>query len=115
MLFPGQRSTSVVYKNSANLEMWMSFRRGYSVVALLSCVALFAVAGMVYNTIQAYLLFGACLSTLFTLLVMASYRNVPQWRRHPSPIIIQRTVTNFLFSIIIILNSITCSGRFNHF
>ena len=85
-------------------NMFHRLRSFFPTVALISSITLFVIAGLYFNTIEAYLLYGAFLSAASTVYVLGSYQFVPQWRRHPAPIIIQRTVLNFIFSIILIGN-----------
>jgi len=94
-------------------QMWALFRRAYSPLALISCVTMYIIAGLYYNTVEAYLFYGACLSTAFSVTVLLSYRAMPQWRRHPAPIIVQRTLCNFAFSVIVISNFLMQGGHWS--
>ena len=90
--------------NSLCGNVFVKLRSFYPSTALISSVTLFVIAGLYYNTIEAYLLYGAFLSAVFSLFVLGSYQFVPQWSRHPAPIIVQRTVLNFIFSLVLISN-----------
>lgn len=104
-------SAAGIFSSSCIQQSWLLFRRMFSPLALISCVSLYVIAGLYYNTVEAYLFYGACLSAAFSTTVLLSYWSMPRWRRHPAPIIIQRTMTNFAFSIIVIANFVMKGGH----
>lgn len=72
-----------------------------------SFVGCFLLALYTDYEIYSFLLSGGMLSLFGASLVISSYIQVIPWRRHPSSLVLQRTVTNLLFSFIIVFESIT--------
>lgn len=68
-----------------------------------------ALAG--WNTIKGHVVLGSTLSLLFTSSVIASYVMIVPWRKHPSVLIIYRSLTSMVFAVNIILDSISSSSQ----
>lgn len=63
----------------------------------------------VYNDIEGNLVLGSVLSLFMGVAVVVSYIMIVPWRKHPSSLILNRTLSNILFSIIIISEAISTS------
>lgn len=91
---------------------WFYFRANFKVIsissfatALIASWLLFYYADLGPNT-NVFLLCGGVLSLASTALVIMSYIHIKPWRRHPSALILFRTLSNFGFSIILVINSL---------
>jgi hypothetical protein len=74
-----------------------------SVIFLIFMIA--ALTG--YNTVEGHLVLGSSVSLIATIAVITSYVMIVPWRKHPSVLILYRAMTSMVFSVNIILNSIT--------
>lgn len=59
-----------------------------------------------WNNVEGHLVLGSIVSLFATISVAASYIMIVPWRKHPSVLILYRTITSMIFSICIILDSI---------
>jgi hypothetical protein len=88
------------YKFRTNLIHW---------IAPIALIGGFIVPSMTCkegNERNCFLLYGGSLSLISCLFVIFSYIHILPWRRHPSTLILQRTITSLFFSIVVILDSL---------
>lgn len=64
-----------------------------------------------WSTVEGNLVLGSILSLLSGLSVLVSYIMIIPWRKHPSSLILYRSLTSIVFSVNIILNAISVSSR----
>jgi hypothetical protein len=85
---------------------WYHFRENLPVLAVIVLLIAFTVPWFTptINDINEFFLSGAVISILGSLLVMISYYQVIPWRRHPSKLLLLRSMTNCAFSVLVIVN-----------
>ena len=101
------------------LWWWMQFRLWLPVTAPLSAVAAGVACAVVHPhpTPDKLLLYSGCLSLAWTLLVLMSYKHIVPWRRHPSYLLLQRSVNSLVFTIVILAKELsvtnsTCDAQY---
>lgn len=60
-----------------------------------------------YNTVEGHLVLGSTVSVISSIAVVSSYIMIVPWRKHPSVLILYRSITSMIFAVNIILNSIS--------
>lgn len=89
---------------------WYKFRTNFiHWIAPIALIGGFIIPSMTCdagNERNCFLLYGGSLSLISCLLVIFSYIHILPWRRHPSTLILQRTITSLFFSIVVILDSL---------
>lgn len=89
---------------------WVWFRFFYPYVFFTLFIVLMIVALSGWNIVEGHLVLGSTLSLAGSLSVIASYyMNIP-WRKHPSSLMLYRTLTTVVFSINIIFNAISVAS-----
>ena len=84
-------------------KRWKLFRSRYFPLFLAIFVILsFLIPLILYNSRKSYIVFGGILSIVMIILVLISYIRNIFFRRHPSKILIWRTLCNLLYSIVIV-------------
>jgi hypothetical protein len=85
---------------------WYYFRENIVLFTLFILLVGFTVPWFTPNVdnVNGFFLSGSVVSIVGTGLVAISYYHVIPWRRHPSKLILMRTFTNLLFSVLIIVN-----------
>jgi hypothetical protein len=67
---------------------------------------IFMIIGLTgWNTVEGNLVLGSVLSLVMSLSVALSYSMVLPWRKHPSSLILYRSMTSIVFSITAILQA----------
>ena len=79
-------------------EFWYKFRLYYFYFAPLAFIIglIIAVAG--WDTIEGHMIIGGILSLISGITVVASYLMIIPWRKHPSTMVLYRSVSNIFFS-----------------
>lgn len=65
----------------------------------------------IYKTVEGNLVLGSVLSLFMSSSVVLSYIMIVPWRKHPSSLVLYRSLTSFFFSINIILEAITTTNQ----
>lgn len=84
---------------------WYYFKNYFSLLSFLLFILFYIFSFISSNTLPHYLLFGGILSSILCFLILLSYIQIVPWRKHPSPLILYRSLSHFIFSIVIIFNS----------
>lgn len=88
-------------------KFWLYFRFYYLYAFLLILLTLMIAALAGWNTVEGHLVLGSIVSLIGSLSVVLSYVMITPWRKHPSSLVLYRSLTSFMFSINIIANAVT--------
>lgn len=89
---------------------WVWYRFFYPYLFFTLFIILMIVALSGWNIVEGHLVLGSTLSLVGSLSVIASYyMNIP-WRKHPSSLMLYRTLTTVVFSVNIIFNAISVAS-----
>ena len=94
-----------VASSVSGATLWYYFRNYYPLTFSVLWIVFCIIPYYTSDTINGHLLYGGCLSITATLFVVLSYIQIVPWRKHPSPLILYRTISNLLFSAVIVINA----------
>lgn len=97
------------------VEFWWYFRFYFFKALPLVFIILMIVAFTSWNCVEGHLVLGSVLSLASSCSVVASYIMISPWRKHPSSLVLYRSLTSAIFSINIILDSVSGAQSCNHF
>jgi 1-phosphatidylinositol-4-phosphate 5-kinase len=86
---------------------WYYFRVYYPFMCPAIFLTFMIISLTAWNTIEGHLVMGSILSLIGGLSVISSYIMIVPWQKHPSVLVVYRTLTNMIFSLVIILEAIT--------
>jgi hypothetical protein len=98
---PAISEVSRPYGNTIAMQFWYGFRRLWPIMFLISTVIMFVIPYYLLNDINGYLVCGGALSIVSCIAVVISYQHILPWRRHPSSLILHRTLASLLLSILV--------------
>ena len=101
-VIPRLTGSSILFKN---LEFWSKFQRNHRTIAITLFLLGILIPVLICDRLDGYLLWASIMSSICLICVMWSFVQVPQWRRHPSPLIFYKSFADLLFSIVLILNT----------
>lgn len=94
-------------KDSTAQVFWAFYRRYLPYIFSLLFVLCVVLSFTIYPTVEGNLVLGSLLSLFMGISVVSSYIMIIPWRKHPSSILLYRTLTSSLFCVNIILQAIT--------
>lgn len=94
---------------------WYHFRKRLHLWAALSCSTCFLCAFLTSDTDDGYLFYGSLLSFVSCFLVVMSYYHIIPWRRHPSSLMLQVSITSLIVSLLLLCTSHPLGPDFRHF
>lgn len=86
---------------------WYHFRVYYPYICPIVLLVSMIVSLTAWNTIEGHLVMGSILSLIGGLSVIGSYVMIVPWQKHPSVLVVYRTLTNMVFSLVIIFEAIS--------
>lgn len=89
---------------------WYPFRESLTYTAPILFVLTYALTFFFVNKLDGFLFFGSILSCIGSVLVVLSYWHIKPWRKHPSPLMFQISVTSLVFTVILLINSFPIDG-----
>jgi hypothetical protein len=93
---------------------WYYYRIYYPSLFPVVFLIFMIVALTAWNTVEGHLVLGSILSLISSISVVISYIMIMPWRKHPSSLILYRSLTSIVFSINIILNAIDTVSKRSH-
>jgi hypothetical protein len=96
--------------SSKKLKIWFFIRIYVPYIFSFLFVIFMIVALTGWNTIEGHLVLGSILSLGMSLLVALSYVMVIPWRKHPSALVLYKSLTSVLFSLNMIFQSISTNS-----
>lgn len=91
------------------IDFWYSYRLYYPYLTPLIWILGLMICLFGWNTIEGHMIIGGLISFISCLLIILSYFMIISWRKHPSTIILYRTISNLFFSLGIIFMAIEYS------
>lgn len=88
-------------------EFWYYFRVYLPFFGPIVFLVFMLSAILGWNTVQGHLILGSVVSLLATTSVVASYIMIVPWRKHPSVLILYRSLTSLVFSVNLLLDAST--------
>lgn len=88
---------------------WYHFRVYYPYAIPVVFLIFMIISLTAWKNIEGNLVMGSILSLIGGLSVLGSYLMITPWQKHPSTLVVYRTLTNMIFSIVIILEAISTS------
>lgn len=88
-------------------SFWFYFRFYYFQAAPVIFLVFMVVALTAWNTAEGHLVLGSIMSLVSSVAVVASYIMIVPWRKHPSILVVYRSLTSAFFSVNIILNAVS--------
>lgn len=92
-------------------KFWFYFRIYLPFIALVTFVAFFLIPYFLADDDDGFAFFGSLLSLVSCLMVVLSYVHVLPWRRHPSSLMLQISITSIIVSVIVLVESFP-SGKY---
>jgi hypothetical protein len=89
------------------VEFWYTYRLYYPYITPFIWVLGLIICLTGWNTIEGHMIIGGLISFISCLLIILSYFMIIPWRKHPSTIILYRTISNLFFSLGIIFMAIS--------
>lgn len=86
--------------------LWFYFRNYYPIIFTVLWLIFCIIPFYVSDTINGHLACGSVLSLFGTCMVFLSYYHVVPWRKHPSPLILYRTLADMIFSLVLLINAV---------
>lgn len=94
---------------------WYHFRKRLHLWAALSCSTCFLCALLTSDTDDGYLFYGSLLSFVSCSLVVMSYYHIVPWRRHPSSLMLQVSITSLIVSLLLLCTTHPLGPDFSRF
>eukprot|EP01038_Epipyxis_sp_PR26KG_P015668 gene15668-21193_t len=86
---------------------WYYFRVYLPYVFPVIFLTFMIIALTILNNVEGHLLLGSILSLIMTIAVVSSYIMIIPWRKHPSGLVLYKSLASLVFSINIILEAIS--------
>jgi hypothetical protein len=86
-------------------KFWFYFRIYLPFIAVSTFVAFFLIPYFLADDDDGYAFFGSLLSFASSCMVVLSYLHVLPWRRHPSSLMLQISITSMIVSLIVLVQS----------
>ncbi len=109
-LSPPSRKEIIAGRNKGlyrGLIYWFYFRFYLPLILFALFITFLVLSFTSYDTIEGNLVLGSSLSLIMTSAVLLSYVMVVPWRKHPSSLILYKSLTSMLFSLGIIFEAIS--------
>jgi hypothetical protein len=98
-----------------NAEFWFYFRVYLPFIALVAFLLMFLVPLFIADNDDGYAFFGSLLSLVSSGFVVLSFYHVVPWRRHPSSLMLQISITSIVVSLVVIINAFPGGKYFSDF
>lgn len=96
-------------------RFWFYFRLYLPIYAIGSFVLMFLIPLFLADNDDGFAFYGSLLSLVSCSLVVLSYIHVVPWRRHPSSLMLQISITSLIVSLIVIIKAFPSGKGWLHF
>ena len=96
-------------------KFWFYFRLYLPFIALVAFILMFLIPLFIADNDDGFAFYGSLLSLVSCSLVVLSFFHVVPWRRHPSSLMLQISITSIIVSLIVLIQSFPSGKYFNHF
>lgn len=103
------------FEHIVGAKFWFYFRQYLPFIAPAAFIAMFLVPLFLADNDDGFAFYGSLLSLASCGMVVLSYLNVLPWRRHPSSLMLQISITSIIISLVVVIQAFPSGKYWTHF